>query len=106
MTLAKNTLKDYYGSDVELVEVIKEGDIADFLNSKGSSCWGSGSNQESLRRINMMWFTVVLEAVGGHTDGYRYYFICMAENEKHAAEQALDAYPEDVVISVKEGDPE
>jgi len=50
-------------------------------------------------------FTVILETVGGPTDGYQYYFLCWADDEDHAREQAINAYPADIAIEIYSGEP-
>jgi hypothetical protein len=47
-------------------------------------------------------FNVILESSRGPTHGYQYLFPCMADDEQHAIEQALNAYPKDIVITVEE----
>jgi hypothetical protein len=51
-------------------------------------------------------YTAILEAVGGETAGYQYYFVCEADDHDHAQEQALNAYPNDLVIKTYQGEPQ
>ena len=45
-------------------------------------------------------YTVMLE----DSDGYWFYFPCQADDLEHAKEQAVNAYPNDKVIWVNEGE--
>ena len=48
----------------------------------------------------MQQYTVILE----DSDSYWFYFLCEADEPLHAEEQALNAYPNDEVLWVNEGE--
>lgn len=62
--------------------------------------------ENALTRLELKKFTVILQSVGGVTDGYWYHLTCVVEDEECAKEHAVKAYPQDVIVKVYLGDPQ